>query len=259
MWPSPIVVFSPFSKQPSQVPLTERNEPIQALSPQASDQPFAKGIRFWCSNWSLENSNSKGLDAAVQIHRENTRPIADQPTVSVVTRDGFPELLQRPGGVGMRGCVYVQKFARAQVHDHEYVENLEPQRHCHGKVAGHHRLGVVSHEGHPALGVASMAGFQFFGSIGADRPWRNVDAEFQSQFRCDPALTPGGVLSNHLRDECAKVPWNSRSSATRFPTPEKLRCFPVPANERLWLHHHKSVPPSEAPGKKDKCESVRVR
>ena len=91
--PSPIVVFSPFSKQPSQVPLTERNEPIQTLSPQAPDQPFAKGIRFWRSNGSLENSNSKGLDAAVQIHRENTRPIADQPTVSVVTGDGFPELL----------------------------------------------------------------------------------------------------------------------------------------------------------------------
>ena len=104
-----------------------------------------------------------------------------------------------------------------------------------------------------------MAGSQFFGPIGADGPWRNVDAEFQSQFRCDPALPPGGVLSNHLRDECAKVPWNSRSSATRFPTPEKLQCFPVPANQRLWLHHDKSAPPSKAPGKKDKCESVRVR
>jgi len=54
--PSPIVVFSPFSNQPSQVPLTERNEPIQALSPQAPDQPFAKGIRFWRSDGSLENS-----------------------------------------------------------------------------------------------------------------------------------------------------------------------------------------------------------
>ena len=44
---------------------------------------------------------------------------------------------------------------------------------------------------------------------------------------------PGGVLSNHLRDECAKVAWNWQSSATRFPTPEKQQCFPVPANELL--------------------------
>ena len=103
-----------------------------------------------------------------------------------------------------------------------------------------------------------MAGSHFFGPIGADGPWRNVDAQFQSQFRCDPALPPSGVLSNHLRDECAKVPWNSRSSATRFPTREKLQCFPVPANELLCLHHDKSAPPGKAPGKKEKCESVRL-
>jgi len=38
------------------------------------------------------------------------------------------------------------------------------------------------------------------------------------------------------------------------------RCsFPVPANQRLWLHHDKSAPPIKAPGKKEKCESIRVR
>jgi len=69
-----------------------------------------------------------------------------------------------------------------------------------------------------------MAGFQFFRLIGADGPWRHVDAEFQSQLRCDPALPPSRVLANHLRDECAKVRLlNFNGRLTSF----RLHCGPI--------------------------------
>ena len=62
-------------------------------------------------NVQVENSDSKGLDAAIQPPRKYR---TDRGSANGIGGqwEWLPELLQRPGGVGMRSCVYVQKFAR---------------------------------------------------------------------------------------------------------------------------------------------------
>ena len=45
---SVVVMSDPFREYPTDVPLVERNHPIQTLTTNRADQPFAKRIRLRC-------------------------------------------------------------------------------------------------------------------------------------------------------------------------------------------------------------------
>jgi hypothetical protein len=45
VWPSAIVMSNPFLKNSAKMPVTQGGQPIQALSTNRTDQPFAISIR----------------------------------------------------------------------------------------------------------------------------------------------------------------------------------------------------------------------
>ena len=44
VWTTAIVVADPFAKQPTEMPLRERNQKVQALAPYRANESFAMGI-----------------------------------------------------------------------------------------------------------------------------------------------------------------------------------------------------------------------
>ncbi len=86
----------PFPSQRAQVSFIQRNEPIQAFTPQAADESFTIGVGLRRPDGSFQDGDSEGLQITVQISREDTGPVVDQPTIRVVAGDRFSELLQSP-------------------------------------------------------------------------------------------------------------------------------------------------------------------
>jgi len=82
----------------------------------------------------------------------------DEKTERMIIRERFPQLLQGPLRAGVIGDVVVQDSAPTQFHENEYIKDTEAGRNYDEKVAGYHGLGMISHEGQPALlGIGAPA------------------------------------------------------------------------------------------------------
>jgi hypothetical protein len=93
-------VDNPFRKDPSQVPLAERNQIIQALSADRANRPLTNGVRLRGSHWRLQNSQAQSSDGCIELTGKFGVAVTKQEPVRVIGRDGFPELLQCQSAVG---------------------------------------------------------------------------------------------------------------------------------------------------------------
>src|ERR1700722_16768320 len=139
----------------------------------------------------------------------------------------------------------MQDSAASDLHHYKYVENAEADSHSNRKIAGHDRLAMVPHEGHPALRGMASIGTEILWPIGPHGPRRYLDAQLERQFRGNPGFTPSRILPHHLRDKCTEGFRYLRPTASRFPTPKDLECSLMPTNECFRLNDHKSIPPVE--------------
>jgi hypothetical protein len=69
----------------------------------------------------------------------------------MVAWDGFSELLSRPVCCGMRSHVVMHNTTAADFHDEQHEQHLEPDSHCHQKIAGDDPLGMILDERSPVL------------------------------------------------------------------------------------------------------------
>jgi hypothetical protein len=176
----------------------------------------------------------------------------------VFTGNRFSELLQGPRGRGVRRHIHMQYPAAPDFHHDKNIKDAEAKRHGDHEIAGYDSSCMVPHEGHPALGGRASLGAWILWPIGSHGSWRYPDTELESQFRCDPRLTPGGILAHHFGYEYAQILRQSRSATARLPTPEKLKCPLMPTDERLRFHDNESVPPIEPPRPEKQREPGRV-
>src|SRR5215472_13522269 len=119
----------------------------------------------------------------------------------MISRQRFPELLQRPLRRGMGRYVLVENPSRSNLYDDEDVEGAEDGGDHHEEVAGHHDLGMVTEEGQPALFRVRCARRPLIAEVLADGAWGDPNAQLELQLVSDAFLSPGGILRGHLPNE----------------------------------------------------------
>ena len=100
-----VVMQYPCVQQAPQVALSEWYQQIQALPPERADEPLAERIGLRTLGRRFEDPEPKVPYALVELLGENAVAIMQQKTVTMVSRDGFTQLLQRP--VRRRVCRHI--------------------------------------------------------------------------------------------------------------------------------------------------------
>ena len=103
-------------------------------------------------HWRLEHPQSQVADAPVELLGENAVAVMEQKAVLMVSRDRFTELLQRPGGGGVRRDIGMQHATGRLFHQHKHVEQAKSRGDHDAEVTGDDRLGMVPDKRPPALG-----------------------------------------------------------------------------------------------------------
>ena len=131
--------------------LVERKQEVETFATEAAAQSLAYRVRLWGSHWRSQNPYAQIPKTLVDLLSEDTVPIVDDEAIGMITRQRFPELLQRPFRRGMASDIVVENPPRFDLHDDEDVEGTECGGDYHEEVAGHHDLGMVADKGQPAL------------------------------------------------------------------------------------------------------------
>ncbi|MCU1335391.1 MAG: hypothetical protein JWO19_972 [Bryobacterales bacterium] len=169
---SVIVMAYPPIENVLQMPLPQRDEEIQALPADGSDHTFASGICLGRPERRPQYAHAHGGHSFIQFLGEDAVPIVDQEAERMITGECFTQLLLGPFRAGVIGDVDVQDSAPAQFHENEYIKDTESGRHHDEEVTSHNSLGVIAHEGQPALaGIGLSAGT--LGQILTHRAGRN--------------------------------------------------------------------------------------
>src|SRR5215471_17303250 len=96
MRPPPVIVDGPIADRHLQMALVERNQEVETFATKAAAESFAHRIRLWGPHRRPQNPYPQVAKALVNRLREDAVPIMDDEAVGMVTRQRFPELLQRP-------------------------------------------------------------------------------------------------------------------------------------------------------------------
>ena len=161
----------------------------------------------------------------------------------MIENEKLPELLDGPFGCSVGSDIEVQYPARADLHSHEYANDLESGSNGNEEVAGNDGLGVIPNESRPALVDASAARPVRF-EIFANRSRRNSDAKFKQKFVGNPFLAPGRILAAHLPDQFSQGFWQRRTPApARFPAPKYPKRCSMPFDEGFRLDDHERASP----------------
>lgn len=66
MWPCRIEVPDPFRKDPAQMPLTERNQEVEAFPANRADRPLTDAVRLRNPDGRLEHRQAQAPDGFVE-------------------------------------------------------------------------------------------------------------------------------------------------------------------------------------------------
>ena len=138
---------NPGFQNPTQVPLSERDQEIQTLATDATHQPFTSCICYWRAHWGSQDPYTESCYRLVQSPGKDAVMIVDHETIRVIPRQRFPELLQGPLSRRMFGDTVVKDLPATEFHDYEYIEDTESSRDHREEIAGDDRLGVIANEG----------------------------------------------------------------------------------------------------------------
>ena len=151
----------------------QRDNEIQAFAPQRADESLTECIGLGTLGRRFEDPESKVLYAAVKWRREDAIAIMEEKAIGMIRWDGFAQLLQGPGGGGMRGHIDVQNPACGMFYEHNHVEQAKGGSDHHTEVTRDDGLGMIAHKGLPALRRRTFPPprVQAFRQILADGAW----------------------------------------------------------------------------------------
>ena len=212
MRPPPVIVAGPVPNSYLQMVFVEGKQEVETFATEAATQSLADRVRLWGSYWRPQNSYAQIPKTLVDLLSEDTVPIVDDEAIGMITRQRFPELLQRPFRRGMASDIVVENPARFDLHDDEDVEGTECGGNHHEEVAGHHDLGMVADKGQPALFRVRRAHWTVSMEVLADGARGDLNGQLELQLIGDAFLSPGRILCGHLADESAQVLGQARSA-----------------------------------------------
>jgi hypothetical protein len=146
-----IVVVNPQLKGAPEMPLTQRDEEVQTLSPGCAYEAFACGICLRRPDGSSKNPDAHIRHSLVQFPREDAVPVVDHEAVRMAARQGLTELLECPLACRMRRDVVMKDLSRPQFHDHLYIEDAESGGHYDEEITDHRCCGSGFRLGPPAV------------------------------------------------------------------------------------------------------------
>ena len=228
------------------------DHPIQTLAPKCADDSLADRIRFWASWRRSQHLDAKATHRFVEVRGEDAIAIVHQVLASRIGPDGLAQLLQCPCGRRMCGDVEVNQATAAVLDDHEYVEHPERGGDGDQKIAGNDSLGVQALEGGPTR-TAPWPARWARGKVFPHGARRDLYSELQKKLIGDALLAPCGILVPHAADQILYLPWDTRSAGPRHQVPVQPPARPVPADHRLWAHHHPSI--ASLGKSREQCES----
>jgi hypothetical protein len=88
-----VVVEYPPIENVLQMPLSQRDEEIQALPTDRSDQAFANSIRLGRPERRPQYAHAHVSDGLIQFLREDAVPVVDEEAERMITGQCFPQLL----------------------------------------------------------------------------------------------------------------------------------------------------------------------
>jgi hypothetical protein len=160
----------------------QRDYKVQAFPPQRTDEPLAEGIGLGALWWRFEDSQAQVSNMLVKLRGENAVPIMQEETVSVISWDGFAQLLQYPLGSGMCRHMTVEYAARRMFHHDKDVEQAKGGRDYDTEVTCDDRLGMIAHKGAPVLRGRAFASTMVHAPrhVFAHCAWRYLEASFSN-------------------------------------------------------------------------------
>src|SRR5437588_8485312 len=103
----------PLPENSPQVSLVQRNQEIQTLAADTCDEAFAESVRLGRVERRFQDAQAHRLQGRIELAGVNVVAVVDEEPVRFLSRDGLPELLERPVRGGMSGGVAVSGSHRA--------------------------------------------------------------------------------------------------------------------------------------------------
>lgn len=157
MRPAAIVVLDPLEENSPQVSFTQRNQMIDAFTPDGANQPLTMSICQRRPRRCLQDLKTKVSQTIVERGGEDRVTIVDEVAVAVLPGKRLAKLLKRPLCRGMLGDVEMEDSSRADFHDDQDTEEIELGGDDSEEVSGDEVNRVLAQERRPALSAIAVS------------------------------------------------------------------------------------------------------
>ena len=226
-----VVVGDILPKQAMKVPVAEDHDVVKQVSACRSDPPLRHSV---LPRAPVGNAHRLRAEAAYGVNHSTAElrvPVEDEVPRRRVPGERVAELLDHPGGGGVRRHSEVQDLPPAVVDHEEHVEDPEGSGRDREEVHGRDLVPVVAQEGLPALDDVGRHGPP--GHVPGHGPLGDDEAQLE-QLGVDAGRTPGWVLPGEATDEVPDLSVHLRAPGllrARPPAPEGPEARPMPADD----------------------------
>src|SRR5215831_14235463 len=119
MWPPAVIVRGPLTNNPLEMTFVERNQEVETFAAKAPAHSLADRVGLGGSHGRPQNSHSQVRETLVDVLSEDAVAVVDQEAAGMISRQRFPELLERPFRRGMGRDVLVDNPAGSNLYDDE--------------------------------------------------------------------------------------------------------------------------------------------
>src|SRR5918996_5925213 len=124
----------PCIEEAAQVVLGERDQKVQAFTPERTQESLTQGIRLGTPWWRFEDPQPQVAHRLVKRLGEDRITVMDQKAVGVLGRNRFAGLLHRPWGCGVCRHIHEEDAACEMFHHDKHVEEAKGRRDHHTKI-----------------------------------------------------------------------------------------------------------------------------
>lgn len=249
MWAFTVVVGDPLRQDTPQMPLVQRNHPIETLAPRGANESPAVPVGLRRADGCLQQAQRHGAERLINRGREDAVAIVYEEAIRPIDGKAIPELLDGPLGRGMPGEVPVHDLPCRHVQDDEDIDTLKRGGHHHEEVAGQHGAGVDAKECRPRTVCGSDGRPARHVASDCSRGYR--ETQLQSELRRDPLLALCPIGSRHVGDEVLQFGRNLGDDRVGATASARRGETEMPAHPRLGAHNREQVAPLEQSGQRD--------